>query len=175
MKIVSRFWTAISLSVSILGAIASNAIAADRVILSYPPFERSIAVEDLETFVETGETTTTLDQLFDNTALTPTALTIALTREVNATPQFLDRHLNSLPGKLVLSQVGRTIRTPSGDTNARALRSAMVLAASDDEQFSALEVIEHYPTEEVYVELRGMVRAFRRIENVIEDVADALP
>ncbi len=170
----SRFWKSCCIGLGTIATLSPGVMAADVVIFSYPPLERSMEVTDLEIFVETGETTPTLDELFENTALTPRALSSALTREAAATPLFLDRHLNSLAGKFLLHQIGRTIHTPSGDTNGRALRSAMVLAASDDDRFSALEVIQHYPTEEVYVEVRGMVRLFRNIEDIFEDVGDVL-
>ena len=145
--------SAVGLGVSIgASLIAPDAIAAEQVVIHYQIFERSISVEELTTFAETGELSRELERYVEQTEKEPETLQMALTRTVPMRVTFLDRTLNTFLGERLLDEVGQLIRTPSGTANREALRSALVLSAADDDEISVLELVQNYPTNEVHLE-----------------------
>lgn len=143
-----------------LGGMASPAIAAERVVFSYLTFERSIAVEDLVTFAESGELSDDLEGYINQTGKEPEEIQRALNRPVPVRATLLDRTLNTFLGELLLDEVGTFVRTSSDTANREALRAALVLSASDDDQVSLIEFIQNYPTEEVHIEGDRVVSAY---------------
>ncbi|MEB3358473.1 MAG: alpha/beta hydrolase [Synechococcales bacterium] len=158
-------------------ALGSEAIAAERVVLTYGVLQRSVSVEDLTLLAETGETSSTLGTYLDKTGRDAEELRGWLTRDLEVSPTLLDRSLNNPLGDAALDRIGETIHTRSGGANRQALRAALILSASDDERISLIEVLQNYPTEAVYVNGERLQTAYRDISRVVEiqqDVSDWL-
>jgi hypothetical protein len=98
----------------------------------------------------------------------PEDLQKVLTQEVDLDGVSLSRTLNSLPGEILLDQVGKIIRTRSGRASREALRAALVNSALSDDQITLIEVIENYPTDEVYVEGDRLANAYNSIRRGVE-------
>lgn len=150
----------------------TSAFAAEKVVLKYDIFRANIAIDELETFVETGEMSSGMKQILGKAEENPEVVRRTLTKPVNVSPTFLDNNLNSLPGEFVLDRVGEIIHTPSGEANRQALRSALVLSAKDDNRITLLEVMQNYPTEEIHVEGKRLVKAYEQIAGLVETVND---
>ena len=129
-----------------------KAIAADQVVIHYHLFERSLSVEELAMFAETGELSNRLEHYVEQTGKDPETLQTALTRTIPMRATLLDLTLNTFLGELLLDEVGQLIRTPSDTANREALRSTLVLSASDDDTISVIELVQNYPTSEVHLE-----------------------
>lgn len=137
---------------------ATPGTAAERLIISYGVLERSIAVDDLAYFAETGQLTPQLraynrqlgfdeprlDQIRD-WLITPVDL------EAVALAQFLYTE----QGKLLLKQLSQVLQTPSRRAGFSALRAALILAAADkdSEGLILLNVLRRYPTGSIRVDL----------------------
>jgi hypothetical protein len=152
---------------------STQAIAAERVVMRYGSFERSASVEELTHFVETGETTRQLRAYFRMSGQDPEQFRQLLSREVEVDVVTLDRLLNNPVGDVMLDQMGRFVHTPSGDTNREAMRSALVLSASDGGSISLLEVMQNYPTRQIHVDGNQAVAAYRQI-STIQQRADSI-
>lgn len=72
-----------------------------------------------------------------------------------------------------MDQISQVIYTPSRRADRQALRSALVLSASQDGQVSLIKIIKNYPTDEVEVDgivyrrrhrLEGAYRQLRRLQ-----------
>ncbi len=144
--------TAVALASLGMGAVVAPALAAESVRLNYRGFSRTVPVALLTALAETGEATGPLGGLLNQAGQNPTELRSLLTRPLPASPIVLDRALNSGPGEWALDQLGDSIHTGTGEADRQALRSALVLSASDDNQITLLEVLQQYPTEEVVLE-----------------------
>ncbi|MEH1838700.1 MAG: alpha/beta hydrolase [Nostoc sp.] len=86
---------------------------------------------------------------------------------------FLDKVLNSRIGNIILDQISQVIYTQSRRADRQALRSALVLSASQDGQVSLIEIIKNYPTNEVKVDgkrLQGAYRQLRGLQTSLEDL-----
>jgi hypothetical protein len=147
---------------------ASEALAAERVLLRYRSFGRAVPVADLATLAETGEAPDSLDGLLNTAGQDPQGLSSVLTREVPADTIILDKALNSLPGEWLLDQLAEAIHPASGQGSRQALRSALVLSAADDDTITLLEVLENYPTPEVVLEGDLIHEAYNQLANFLE-------
>jgi Alpha/beta hydrolase of unknown function (DUF1400) len=150
-----------SQSISAVGALAiaagvvsfaPRAVAADNIILTYGIFNETISVESLKTLVETGETTATLDFLFDVMDITPETAANVLTQDIEVSIRFIDDVLYSLPGEFALFQMGQIFHNRNRVASIQALRSALTLSASEDSNLTLLEFFEQYPTPDLYVD-----------------------
>ena len=156
---------------------SSSALAADQVVLKYRIFRESISVEELTTFAETGELSTSLQINFALARQDPKVVRSYLTEPVKVNPVFLDRVLNSSIGNVVIDEVSQVIHTPSRRADRQALRSALVLSANRDGEITLIEIIQNYPTQEVEVEgdrLQSAFRLLRRLGGRLQDLLDSL-
>jgi hypothetical protein len=86
------------------------------------------------------------------------ALQQLLTQEVAVNLSVVDHTLNSSLGERILSYIGQIVHTPSRRANVQALRSAIVSSAQNDGRLSLLELLRHYPSDEIYVDINQLVR-----------------
>lgn len=146
------------------------AIAAERVVLQYGILQGSIPVSDLTTLAETGEAPRTLRAYLRRARQNPDHVRDILTREIAVNPRLLNRLLVSPVGNVVLDQVGMAIHTPSRQSSREAARSTLLLSTADDGRFSLLELIQNYPTQEVYVDGDRLLTTYNQIQTLQERI-----
>lgn len=148
------------------------AAAADRIYFTYGPFGRSIAISDLRTFADTGETTRQLRWYLNFANVEPEAFRQVLTRQVGLNFRFVNRTAYTIPGEYVLYQVGRVVHTKTrqGGVQIKALRSTFVASTVDDNKISILEFLEKYPTPELYVDGVILARLARRVNRFVDRI-----
>jgi hypothetical protein len=146
------------------------AAAAQQLVLTFGILGRTIPIEDFRILAETGEVTDELRWYVNFANLNPAVLQQVLTEEVTINQQLIDRITYSLPGEFLLSQVGNTIHTRSRRANIQALRAALLLSTSGDNRISLLEFLEQYPTPEVYIDGRSLLRLSRDVNRVRGDI-----
>jgi predicted dienelactone hydrolase len=148
--------------------VAPPLLAAERIYASYSALERSISVESLEIYAREGRYTDGLqtygrflkaDQLekIRGGLIAPVeieALTIA---------QFLYTPI----GERLLNRVSQVVRPKSGIEGTRALRSALILAAAEEEGLTALNVLKKYPTQGLKVDLGVGLELFAEAQRLI--------
>ena len=146
---------------------SSKAIASQEIILNYSALGQSVSVQDLETFVETGEMSSSIRFLVGATKQNPDDVRNALTKEISLSLTFLSDVLNSLPGEYALFQAGQIIHPKAKPNRAliTSLRGALILSASGDNKISLLELFQNYPTQQMYIDAR-------LLRNTSEDVID---
>lgn len=126
-------------------------LANKRLVIQFGPLGRSISLKDLTYFAETGELSRGWRFFFNVAGIDPEAVRVALNQEVAVNLKFLDQTLNNLLGEFLLYQVGQVVHTQSNTANIQALRSAAVLSVVPDNRLSLLEVLQQYPTPQVYI------------------------
>jgi hypothetical protein len=155
----------------------TSALAAERVILKYRVLQASVSVDELTELAETGEVSPALRAHLRLARKDPEELRQILREEVAIDAQLLDRVLNSRVGEGMLDQVGTAIYTPSRRANRQAMRSAIVLSAEDDDRISLLELMQNYPTEEVYVDGERLVAAYNQfvaLQGRLEEILNVI-
>lgn len=151
-----------------------DAIAAEQAVLKYGPFERSLSVAELTTLAEQGEASPTLERYLNRSGQSAEDVQRILTREVPVDVRVLDRVLNSPLGDLALNQLTEAIYPPSGRRRNAAMRSALVLSASEDNHVSLIEVIQNYPTRAVHIDGNRLASAYAEISRLSGRVGDLL-
>ena len=162
------------LTIAGLVTISSNATAAEQIVLRYNVLERSVSIEELTTFAETGEISPTLENYFEMSGQKPARIRRVLTQNASMDVVPLDRMLNTPVGDVMLDQLGNLVHTPSGNADRQAMRSALVLSASDDSKLSLIEILQNYPTQEIHVNGNRIVAAYRQIENFEAHISNIL-
>lgn len=153
---------------------SNSAIAAETVVFKYGIFRETVPVSELTALAETGELSPKLRFFFNQADQDPQAVRNTLIREVSANPVTLDRVLNNQIGEFLLDQINQTIHTPSGNADRQALRSSLVLSASKDNKVSLIEIIQNYPTTEVHVEGKRLVRTYEQLSLLAERLQNLL-
>lgn len=168
-----KTWKNVLVSIFTIGTVigSSSAIAADSITLKYRIFRSSISVEELKTFSESGELSSSLDFYVRRSQQDPEHLRKALNSPVPANGVVAYRFLNSTPGEMILDQMTTVIKNPSGKANRESLRAAIVSSALEDNQIRLIEVIDHYPTSEVIVEGDKLIELHQNLNRVINRFA----
>lgn len=153
-----------------LVSIATPSLGAENIVLTYGAFGRTVPVSEFETLAQTGTATGTLKQLLKLTKESPSNMQKALNSEVKIKAVWVDGLLNTAPGKFLLSELGKIVHTPSQKGNVQALRSALVLSASNDNSLSLLEVFQNYPTSDLVVDGVQIQRDVKEVKAIEEDI-----
>lgn len=159
----SQYFLGFFISLGVMGVPGVPVIAAETVVLKYSIFQLSVPISTLETLAATGEMSSQLNTLFKLGKVSPNSVREALTGSISVSATTLDTGLSSPPGQLVLDQVSQVIHTPSRTEDRKALKSALILAASDDNKITLLETLQKYPTQEVHVDGKRLVDAYKTL------------
>lgn len=149
---------------------SNAATAAQKVVLKYSAIRMTLPISELEIFAETGKMSPALEMLLGKANKNPETVRRSLIRPVKVNQSFLDRALNSQVGEVILDEVSQVIRTPSGNTNREALRSALLLSASQDNEMTLLETMKNYPNPEVHVEGDRLVEVYGKLVVLSEEL-----
>ncbi|MGG6238686.1 alpha/beta hydrolase [Nodosilinea sp. AN01ver1] len=150
------------------GAALATAVplrAADTVELKFGPFSRSIPTESLVTFAETGTVDQPLAPFLRR--LNPTqqqGLRLALTRSraVHVVP--ISQWFNSPMGDRSLQFLGQVAQTEAGLNGRQALRAAIVAAAAEDGNISPLDIVRHFPTSRLRLDMAQAMTVARQVQ-----------
>lgn len=171
MRQFSR-WSGFSLllgtALALTPGFAAPAVAAEQLYFTYGPIGRSIAIEDLKTFAETGETTSQIRWYLNFANVEPEVFRRVLTQEVSISLETIDTVTHTLPGEFVLFEVGQVIHTRHRLANIQALRGTFLVSTSEDNRISLLEFLENYPTPGVYVDGVVLARVARDVGEFVD-------
>lgn len=151
------------------------AMAAERVILTYGIVEISSSLETLRTYAETGEVGSELAPYFrflNGEQQSQFRQALRLRRDID--PVQMSQFLHSAIGANILRSAGQVIQTQGRRSGAKALRSALVLAAAEPEGFTLLGALEQFPTGAVRVDSQRAFRLFNSVTGLIEDTDNAI-
>ncbi|NJK57974.1 MAG: alpha/beta hydrolase [Pleurocapsa sp. SU_5_0] len=129
----------------------SRVLSSEKVIFTDGGLSQSISLEELQDFADTGKVSPALNTLLKHGKQNPFVMRRILRQEFPANNKLISDLLNTIPGEYVLSQTGNVVSSKTEVANVTALRGALVTSASDNNLISLIELLENYPTPEVYV------------------------
>ena len=144
------------------------AVSAERLYVSYGVLERSISVAALEAFVRKGELDSDLfvySQYADAKRLAD--LRQALVVRADLTPIAVSQFLYTPQGEILLRRLGQVIQPESRDTGFYAIRAALILASSDPEGLTPLNVFRKFPTRGLRIDLQRSLQIAGDLERAI--------
>jgi predicted dienelactone hydrolase len=142
--------------------------AAERLTLSYGLLERSITLQTLEKYADTGE----LDNdLYVYTRYVKPAqrdqLRKALRLKSDLSPVAVSQFLYSPQGDILLKRLGQLIQPESRDNGSLAIRAALVLAADDPDGLTPLTVLKRFPTRGIRVDLQKTLALVGELDAIV--------
>jgi len=130
--------------------IAQPAIAAEEVVLTYGILQAAFPVSDFRTLAETGEPSSSIAFYLGIAGVDPAAARNTLLSPVPISREFLNV-LGTERGDRLLDRLVDVVHTSSGEGSVPALRSAILRSASADQQITLLELMEHYPNAQMFI------------------------
>lgn len=131
-----------------------TAIAAEKITFDLSPFGQfNIQVDDLETFVETGELSSELAYYLNR--LPPQQvekLPKLLSTPLEVDPLSISNFSNSTVGEAVIKNFGKGIRADANFNGFFALRGAIIAAAFDKQGLTMMNLLRQFPLETVYID-----------------------
>lgn len=175
------FWKKLGVALLNLGlclgipTIAPRAIGAERIYVNYGLLEFSIPVEALEIYAKEGRLTSELAAYADLIGEPQLKqLRQALTTPAPLSPVAVSQFLYSPQGEIILKRVGQIVQTTTRQSGFYALRSALILAAADEQGLTALNVLQEFPTEEIRINTGRGFEIFEDVNQVIEETGEAI-
>jgi predicted dienelactone hydrolase len=145
-------------------------VAAERITLNFPPFGQFyLKVDDLETFVATGEVSSELAYYLDRLSPQQVArLPELLSTPLELHPLSIAKFSNSTIGETVIQNFGKGIRANVNQNGFLALRGAIIAAAFDSKGLTVMNLLYQFPLETVYVDLQVLDQYFQQGEKLLQ-------
>ncbi len=132
---------------------ATPSIAADQIAFYYPPFgEFTLSTQSLETFAKEGKITK--DFAFYAERASPQQLAQLrelLQQKFKVTPTLVSQFSYSPLGEKVVQRLGELIQTDKQMNGFYAIRSALILAATDPQGLTVVNVLRRFPSNSVRI------------------------
>ncbi|PSN14807.1 dienelactone hydrolase [filamentous cyanobacterium CCT1] len=155
-------------SVAALAALALTPLtgsAAESVYFDFRLLGRSVPTASLAHFAETGEADAALAPYLRR--LSPEQkdrFREALTATQPVDVVHLSQWFYSPIGEQILLFAGNLIETEGRLNGQRAIRAALIAAAAEDGEISLLDVIDHFPTRDLRLDLNQVLSVVRQVE-----------
>ena len=149
-------------------ALPRPTFAAQKIYASYAALERSISIDALELYAKKGIINDDLAAYakYAKPQVMQQLRRVLVTR-VNLESVAISQFLYTPQGEDLLQRIGQIIQTESRQTGVYALRSALVLAAADDEGLTLLNVLRHFPSTSIRVDLRRSLQFADEVQIII--------
>jgi len=157
----------VSMSTSSSTVAPTSTAANKRLVITFGPLGRSFSIAELAELAETGIPSRRLNYYLKLAKVEPADFQAALNKEVKINFRLLDRVLSTIVGEYVLFRMSDIIHTQNRAGDIPALRSALVLSAQDS-QITPIEVMQRYPTQEIYLDGLALLKASNTVRRVVK-------
>jgi hypothetical protein len=168
-----QVWFLLGISCSFLSVAinTSKANAADKIRLVYGPFNCSLSVESLKTYAETGEITPEFQpytKFLDQQSLLQ--LRHWLQKDFERDVVGIRDYTHSPQGEELLQEIGNVVTTHSERNGFYALRAALIEAAAKTDDWTILDVIQQFPTENMQINTKDLfkLKSFWEDSNIVK-------
>ncbi len=166
----------LSCCVGLWGCWSEKAESAERVILNYGVLEFSVSIDSLETYAQTGKIENELQGYAD--FLTPEQLEkfkVGLTTSADFSHLAIAQFLYSFQGEKILERAAQVIKTEARQPGFYAIRSALILAAADQETgLTPLNVLKKFPTDVLRVDSRQGLEIIKNLSKEVQRNSQAI-
>jgi len=137
---------------------AAPALGAERIYVTYGPIEVSVPIESLAVFAKEGQIDSNLDGFARYANESQLAeIRRALQAKADISQVTIAQFLYTPQGEVLLRRLGRLIQTKARQPGFYAIRAALILAASDPEGLTIVNVLRKFPTYGIRIDIaRGL-------------------
>lgn len=157
--------------------LSGNAQAVETIQLKYYgsdptiPGEVTLSLDEIQTFVRTGELRQQVREFFNINRQDPRPLQEVLTEQIRVPSNLEENFAESSIGRFVVTQLEKFVQ--SSDTGQN-LRAALRESIQDDRNISLLELVENFPTQSVTLDITELVRTYNNVSSFVDRVLPAL-
>ena len=152
----------------------SKANSAEEIKIIYSVFSRSIEVNSLKTFAETGDSTKKLKRILKATGSPIKRIRSVLNKDFEIPITIANKLVYSEIGNIFLTRISSIIHTPKADdkrTGMLALRASIIQGIKiGNGKINLINFFEGYPTKTVILD----VNALSKVMNKVESISDLL-
>ena len=133
--------------------------AADKIRLVYGPFNCSLSVDSLKTYAETGEITPEFKpytKFLNEQSLLQ--LRHWLQKDFERDLVGIHDYTHSSEGTELLQEIGTVVTTHSERNGFYAIRAALIEAAATSDDWTVLDVIQQFPTENMQINTKELFK-----------------
>ena len=149
---------------------AIPALGAERIAFFYPPFgEFSLSIDALEAFAKEGRITNEFE--FYAKRANPqqlASLRNLLSGRLQVSPTLVSQFTYSPVGEMVLQSLGELLQTDSRLNGFHALRSSFILAATDPQGLTVLNMLRRFPSRSIRVNLDRSLEITRELSQLLK-------
>ncbi|XHX79131.1 MAG: alpha/beta hydrolase [Stenomitos frigidus ULC029] len=170
-----QLWTGLLLN--LLGWLVLSPMptqAAEKIYISYGLLERSIPVSSLEAYAKNGTIDDDLAvyaQYGDAKQLAQ--LQSALVARADVDLVTVAQFLYTPQGEVLLKRLGQVIQPETRDSGFKAIRAALILAAGDPEGLTFLNILRHFPTRGLRIDVARSLRIAADVGQLIDQTQRA--
>lgn len=152
----------------------TSAQAAESILVRYKETEVNVTRRELNTFTETGEIPTSLQDLLNTEAELPGAVRTILADQIKV-PNFLKTFIEGSNGEFLLFKLDQVISSTEGRTEGslNSLKAA-VLDSIEDDRVSFIEIIDKHPQNTIRVNITSLEGTYNDVSGFVERILPAL-
>lgn len=167
-------WGLASAAVIAAPLLGTEAQAAESIFVRYKDTEVTVTRSELDSFTETGELPTSLQNLLNTDAELPEVVRTILSEQIKV-PKFMQNFIEGSNGDFLLFKLDQAISSADGSTERglESLRKAVLDSIADD-QVSFLEIIDKHPQNRIRVDVTSLEGTYQDVSGFVEKVLPAL-
>ncbi len=153
-----------------LGLLLPSAVnAAERVYASYGFIEITLQVSDLEIYAKEGRLSPTL-QTYSKFLKPAQLLQLkeALKKRIELSSDVVSQFLYTPTGEKMLERASTLVKAKSQVSSLQALRSAIILAATDSQGLTVLSLLRNYPDSGIQLDVTQGLDVFQAIRKLVQ-------
>jgi predicted dienelactone hydrolase len=167
----------LSFCLGISSLLTKKAIGAEEIDLNYGALEFSVSVKSLEIYAREGKIHPELRNYAE--FLTPEQLKkfkVGLTTNANLDALAIAQFLYSYQGEKILERMSKVIKTKAFQPGFYAIRSALILAAADQEAggLTPLNVLKKFPTKSIRIDSKQGLEIIENLSKVVQENRKAI-
>ncbi|MGD1952032.1 MAG: alpha/beta hydrolase [Leptolyngbyaceae cyanobacterium] len=156
-------------------ALGTPTFAANNVTVSYGLIELSVAVASLEAYAYENQIDDELAFYLDFLSEQDQAsFREVLTAPLDVSAGTLSRVLYEPLGEIWLQRMGQVIQTDARQNGARGLRGALILAATDEEGLTLLNVMRRFPTPTLRINSVEILNVVDTVVDLVDQTETAI-
>lgn len=170
-----KFFRVLAVLISLL--VPHRTLAAERVILRYGAFQRSISVRSLENFIEGDRPDSELKPYLDVILGNPQQIQRFSRTSFQFDPIKFSQLSYSYAGENVLTAAGRILKSPASQNGFYSLRSTLIQCTLHPDGFSLKNILNFFPTD-LEIDLKAAFTALselRTLQDTTQDFIQAIP
>lgn len=149
--------------------------AAEDIFLNLGPFQLSLSVKSLDIYAKTGKIKGNLRdyaQFLDEEQLKK--LKKALSTDADISHLSIAQFFYSYQGERILEKIGQVIKTKAGQSGFYGIRSALIMAAADEEGLTPLNFLKKFPTQGIRIDSDRGFEIIKNLSDIIQENTKAI-